>query len=97
MVFIHSDAMERLFSFPQIQEIQVKQLVYIILTSDASTSEDIHKRLQSKLSSLSGVRLQRSADTLEMLWGELSKGKSVAAKKEPGTIPSVRLRYPHSI
>ena len=79
------------FSFPQIQAIQVKQLVYIILTSDDGTSEDVIKRLQEKLSTLSGVRLARSADTLGTLWEELSKARTDPVEKEPSTTSSVSI------
>lgn len=81
-------------SFPQIQEIQVKHLAYILLTSDDSTSEDVIKRLQAKLLTLSGVRLERSADTLGTLWEELSKAKAVAVEKESSTTLCVSLRCP---
>jgi len=77
------------FSFPQIQETQVKQLAYNLLTSDDSASEDLIKRLQEKLSSLSGLRLQRSVDALETLWEELSKSKAVAVEKGPSAISPV--------
>ena len=82
------------FSFPQIQEVQVKRLVYTLLTSDDSASEDIIKRLQGKLSTLSGVRLARSADTLGTLWEELSKARAEPAEKGPSIISSVRIRCP---
>lgn len=77
------------FSFPNIQGIQVQRLVYLILTSDDSTSEDIIKRLRAKLSTLSGVRLERSADTLGMLWEELSKAKAVPVEKGPSIVSLV--------
>ena len=95
--FVHSDTVAYCFSFPQIQQIQVKKLVYILLTSDDSVSEDLIKRLQEKLSSLSGARLERSTDTLGTLWEELSKAKVVAVGKEPSTISPVSLRCPRSI
>lgn len=96
-VSVHSDALEYRFSFPQIQGIQVKQLVRVLLTSDDSTSEDVMNRLQAKLASLSGVRLERSADAMGMFWNGLSKGKVVAVEKEPSTIPPVRLLRPQVI
>lgn len=89
--------MARHFSFPQIQEIQVKHLVYVLLTSDDSTSEDIIKRLQAKLLRLSGVRLERSADTLGTLWEVLSKAEASGAEKEPSATSHVRPRCSHFI
>jgi hypothetical protein len=79
------------FSFPQVQEIQIKQLVHNLLTSEKAASEDNIKRLQEKLSSLSGVRLERSADTLGILWEKLSKSESFTVEKELNTGPSVSL------
>jgi len=85
------------FSFPQIQGIQVKRLVHTLLTSDDSTSEDIIKRLQEKLSTLTGARLARSADTLGTLWEELSKARADPMEKGPSTISSVSTRCPRFI
>jgi len=79
------------FSFPQIQGVQVKQLIYTLLTSSSDVAEDMVERLQARVSSLSGVRLERSADTLGTLWEGISKGKAVAVDKEPSAIPSVSL------
>ena len=81
------------FSFPQVQGIQVKQLIYTLLTSDDNAAEDMVERLQARVSSLSGVRLERSADTLGTLWGGISKGEAVVVEKEPCTIPSVSLSH----
>ena len=94
---IRSDIMERGFSFPQLQGIQIRRLVYTLLTSDDSTSEDTIKRLQEKLSTLSGVRLARSADTLGMLWEELSKARADPAEKEPSTTSPVSIHCPRFI
>jgi len=69
----------------------VKRLTYTLLTSDESAAEDMVERLQARVSNLSGVRLERSADTLGTLWEAISKGKAVAVDKEPKTIPSVSL------
>ena len=80
-------------SFPQIQGIQIKQLVYILLTSDDGTSEDIIKRLQAKLLTLSGIRLAHSADTLGTLWEELSKAKTDPVERELSTFSPVSARY----
>lgn len=52
------------------------------------------KRLQEKLSSLSGVRLERSADALGMLWEELSKAKAVGMEEEQKTSSSASFRHP---
>lgn len=51
------------------------QLVYILLSSDDSTSEDVIKCLQENLRTLSGARLARSGDTLGTLWKEPSKAR----------------------
>jgi hypothetical protein len=72
----------------------VKQLAYIMRTSNDSVSEEIIKRFQVKLASLSGARLERSADTLGMFWEELSKARTVPVEKESSTVPSVSLRCP---
>ena len=85
------------FSFPQIQGIQVKQLICTLLTSDDSVAEDMIERLHAKVSGLSGVRLERSADTLGTLWEGVSKGKAMAVEKESNAIPSVSLRCPRFI
>ncbi|KAF9779896.1 hypothetical protein BJ322DRAFT_349753 [Thelephora terrestris] len=52
-------------------------------------SEDTIKRLQEKLSNLSGVRLERSADTLGILWEKLSKSEPFTVEKEQNTGPSI--------
>jgi len=92
----YPDAMMYRFSFPQVQEIQVKQLIRTLLTSEGSAAEDMIERLQAKVSSLSGVRLERSADTLGSLWEGISKGKAVGppVEKESSPIPIVSLGHP---
>ena len=55
------------------------------------------KRLQEKLSTLSGVRLERSADTLGTLWDELSKARGDPVEMEPSTTSPVSACCPQSI
>jgi len=69
----------------------VKQLIYTLLSSDDSAAEDMMERLQVRVSSLSGVRLERSADALGVLWEGISKGKAVAVDKELSIVPPVSL------
>ena len=69
----------------------MKQLIYTLLTVDDKATADMVKRLQVRVSSLSGVRLERSADTLGALWEGISKGKAAAVEKEQSAIPSVSL------
>jgi len=96
MVSPYSDAMMRCSSFPQIQGVQVKQLVRTLLTSEGGAAEDAIGRLQAKISSLSGIRLERSADTLGALWEGISRGKTVGppVKKESSPIPTVSFSSP---
>ena len=69
----------------------MKQLICTLLTSDDSVAEDMVERLQTRVSTLSGVRLERSAETLGILWEGVSKGRAVAVDKEPSAITSVSL------
>lgn len=75
----------------------MKQLIYTLLNSDDDATEDMIERLQAKVSSLSGVRLERSADTLGTLWEGISKGKAVAVEKESSIAQSVSLHDPRFI
>jgi len=92
----YPDAMMYRFSFPQVQGIHVKQLIRTLLTSEDSAAEDMIEQLQAKVSSLSGVRLERSADTLGALWEGISKGKVAGppVEKESSPIPIVSLGRP---
>lgn len=73
------------------QEIQIKQLTRNLLASGDTASGDTITRLQEKLSSLEGVRLERSTDTLTMLWEELSDSKPVTVEGELNASSTVSL------